>query len=59
MADPRSNGNGHGQPVSAKNERLCARCCKPFWAWESPRKKCYICNPPKAAEVKRLIGHLR
>jgi hypothetical protein len=28
-----------------KNQRECARCHRSFWAWETPRRCCYLCEP--------------
>lgn len=57
MADPKHDGNGNGDGhISLKNERQCARCQRPFWAWDSGRKVCWYCKPAKTAELTRMLG---
>ncbi len=40
-----------------KNQRECARCHRPFWAWATVRRCCYLCEPrPREdAQVLRAI----
>ncbi len=59
MADPKHNGNGNGRLVSLKNERQCAHCRRPFWAWDSGREICWYCKPAKRAELRRALGSAR
>jgi hypothetical protein len=34
-----------------KNDRECAHCHRHFWAWETPRRYCYLCEPRPAEDT--------
>jgi hypothetical protein len=47
----------HGISIWAKkNEQLCLRCGKSFWAWDTGRMICYLCAPPDRKETERILG---
>jgi len=37
-----------------KNQRECARCHRSFWAWETPRSCCYLCEPRPLEDAQVL-----
>ena len=39
-----------------KNQRECARCHRSFWAWETPRRRCYLCEPRPAEDAQVLLA---
>ncbi len=42
-------------PESRKQEKVCCTCRRPFWAWDSGRKSCYLCAPePKTSQEKMI-----
>jgi len=48
---------GHGISLWAeKNEQMCGRCKKSFWAWDTGRNHCYLCAPPDPRETQRILG---
>ncbi len=50
-------------PATTKNERWCLRCRKAFWAWDTGRTCCYLCEPPVLArhleETPPPLGDIR
>lgn len=44
-----------GAPTTIKNERQCIQCKKSFWAWDTGRRSCYLCDPPDPAETQRIL----
>ena len=51
------NGNRNGNG-SAKNERICTRCLRPFWAWAEAREKCRQCQPPTKRQTIAMLKRL-
>jgi hypothetical protein len=39
-----------------KNQRECARCHRSFWAWETPRSCCYLCEPRPIEDTLVLLA---
>ena len=39
-----------------KNQRECARCHRSFWAWETPRRCCYLCEPRPIEDTLALLA---
>jgi len=39
-----------------RNERECARCHRSFWAWETPRRRCYLCEPRPFEDALVLLA---
>jgi hypothetical protein len=39
-----------------RNERDCARCHRSFWAWETPRSCCYLCEPRPIEDALVLLA---
>jgi hypothetical protein len=39
-----------------KNQRECARCHRSFWAWETPRRCCYLCEPRPIDDTLVLLA---
>jgi len=40
---------------SGKNERMCANCRRNFWAWDTGRDRCYLCEPLDPVETRRVL----
>jgi len=38
-----------------KNQRECVRCRRSFWAWETPRRCCYLCEPRPIEDALVLL----
>ena len=46
--------------VSRKRETTCCKCKRDFWAWDSNRTACYMCEPePKTTQEQQIrVGDL-
>jgi hypothetical protein len=38
-----------------KNQRECASCHRTFWAWETSRRRCYLCEPRPIEDTLVLL----
>jgi hypothetical protein len=38
------------------HQRQCDHCHRWFWAWDPERRKCFVCDAPPPAELKRILG---
>ncbi len=41
---------------TGKNERLCLSCRRNFWAWDTGRDRCYLCEPLDPIETQRVLA---
>jgi hypothetical protein len=41
---------------AVKNQRGCARCHRSFWAWETSRRCCYMCEPRPIEDTLVLLA---
>ena len=41
---------------AGKNERMCLSCRRNFWAWDTGRDRCYLCEPLDPIETRRLLS---
>jgi|MudIll2142460700_1097286.scaffolds.fasta_scaffold1070359_1 hypothetical protein len=39
-----------------KNERMCVSCRRNFWAWDTGRDRCYLCEPLDPIETERVLA---
>lgn len=47
-----------GWLATTKNEQPCLRCRRNFWAWDTGRACCYLCDPPDPVETQRILGSI-
>lgn len=47
-----------GSLATTKNEQPCLRCRRNFWAWDTGRACCYLCDPPDPVETQRILGSI-
>ncbi len=41
--------------LPGKNERMCVTCRRNFWAWDTGRDQCYLCDPLDPIETQRIL----
>jgi hypothetical protein len=41
---------------AGKNERMCLSCRRSFWAWDTGRERCYLCEPLDPIETRRVLA---
>jgi hypothetical protein len=41
---------------AGKNERICLSCRRNFWAWDTGRDRCYLCEPLDPIETRRVLA---
>jgi hypothetical protein len=46
---------GNWSPAG-KNERMCLSCRRNFWAWDTGRERCYLCEPLDPIETRRALA---
>jgi hypothetical protein len=46
---------GNWSPAG-KNERMCLSCRRNFWAWDTGRERCYLCEPLDPIETRRVLA---
>jgi hypothetical protein len=44
--------------TGGKNERMCVSCRRNFWAWDTGRERCYLCEPLDPIETQRVLATL-
>lgn len=37
------------------HQKQCVQCQRWFWAWDPVRSRCFVCDAPPPAEVKRIL----
>jgi hypothetical protein len=37
------------------HQRQCERCHRWFWAWDSGRHQCFVCDAPPPQELRRIL----
>ena len=45
-----------GWSPAGKNERMCSVCRRNFWAWDTGRDRCYLCEPLDPIETRRVLA---